>query len=140
LGSNRTPAITSGEEKAMTESKDNAEPSGASGGSHASEIGKDLKLLALSLGFAWPEDEAARWRVLKHMAGMAAHWRAKYSEVQVETWRDVERERMYQHMRRRAVSLAAKVTNLRRCLRDYMAGQRVAIAEARAELLAERGK
>lgn len=124
----------------MDNTNETAEPSGASGGSHASEIGEDLKLLAFSLGYAWPEDEAGRWRVLKHMAGMAAHWRAKYSEVQAETWRDVERERMYQHMRRRAVSLAAKVTNLRRCLRDYMAGQRVAVAEARAELMAARGK
>ena len=122
------------------EMKGVAEPSPASRGSHASEIGEDMKSLALHLGFSWPEDDAGRWRVLRTMAEMASHWRAKYNEVQAETWRDVERERMYQHMRRRAVSLAAKVTNLRRCLRDYMAGQRVAVAEARAELMAARGK
>jgi len=119
---------------------DDTEGSAAMLGSHVSGVGEDLKLLALSLGFAWPADEAGRWRVLKQMAEMASHWRAKYGEVQAETWRDVERERMYQHMRQRAVSLAAKVTNLRRCLRDYMAGQRVAVAEARAEILAARGK
>jgi len=98
------------------------------------EVCEDLTDLAFSLGYAWPDDVAGRWRVLKIMASRASRWRAECAERSAAAWSEAEKGRLYQHLLSRNRALAAKVTNLRSAMRDYMAGQRIAIAEARADL------
>ena len=95
---------------------------------------ENLKDLAESLGFYWPEDEVGQWRCLKSMAEMASYWRAKIAERDSAFWDNLEKERAYSHLSRRNIALATKVTNLRRALRDYMAGQAAFVREQAAQL------
>jgi hypothetical protein len=95
---------------------------------------EDLKDLANSLGFCWPEDETGQWRCLKSMAETASYWRAKIAERDSAFWNGLEKEKAYAHLLRRNIALATKVGNLRRALRDYMTEQAAFVREQAAEL------
>ena len=100
----------------------------------ASDIGEDLKELALSLGFAWPDDEEGRWRCLKSMAGMASHWRAEVNKYSTELRRNVEKENLYGHQQRRLLAMTSKVSNLRKALKQFMVCQIACMRELKAEV------
>lgn len=94
---------------------------------------EDLKELAFSLGYAWPEDAEGRWQCLRKMARMAAHWRAESEKYRTETLMEVERQKLYSHQKSRLIAMTRKVANLRRALRQFMADQVAWIREAKEE-------
>jgi hypothetical protein len=100
--------------------------------------GEDLKALARDLGYAWPDDDEGQWRVLKLMAIMAAHWRKEYEAARRETWRDVERERIYKHQQDRYLRTVEKLKNTRKALRQFMTAQVAYVREAMAEISSSR--
>lgn len=104
------------------------------------EIGDEFIASVPLFGHVWPEDPVGRFRLLKTFAVGAAAWRAEAVRRRDGAWHEAEKERRYQHLRNRTQALAEKVANLRRALRDYMAGQRVVIAEAAADLESKRPK
>jgi len=97
-----------------------------------SEIGEDLKDLAFSLGYSWPDDDAGRWRVLKSIAKMAAYWRQEKERYSSETLREVERQKLYAHQRQRIISQARKIKNLRKALKEFMTFQVAWLREHKA--------
>lgn len=99
-----------------------------------SEVGEDLKALALSLGYAWPEDEVGRWRCLKTMASRASHWRAETEKYSTELRRNVEKEKLYAHQQRRLQAMTAKVSNLRKALKQFMSLQMALMREYMASV------
>lgn len=102
--------------------------------SEQSEVGEELKALALSLGFCWPEDEAGRWRCLKTMASMAAIWREETAKYSTEIRRNVEKEKLYSHQERRLQAMTAKVANLRKALKEFMSLQMALMREYMASV------
>jgi hypothetical protein len=99
-----------------------------------SEVGEDLKALALSLGFCWPDDEVGRWRCLKTMASMAAHWREETAKYSTELRQNVEKEKLYAHQQRRLEAMTAKVSNLRKALKEFMSLQMALMREYMASV------
>lgn len=97
-----------------------------------SEVGEDLKELAFSLGYAWPDDDAGRWRVLKLMAKMAAYWRHEVAKHKTEELREVERQKLYSHQKQRLIAQTRKIANLRRALKEFMTFQVAWLRENKA--------
>ncbi len=79
----------------------------------------DLKELASSLGYCWPEDEIGQRRVLIQMAKRAAYWREQVSECQ----RGILREKWYAHISRRCEALAKKIKRIRESAIEYKRGR-----------------
>ena len=100
----------------------------------ASSVSEDLTDLARQLGYHWPDDDEGRWRVLKLMATTAAHWRTEVSKCQSELWPQIERERIMQLKNQRIQSLARKLSNTRKALRDFMKGQAAFVREGLAAI------
>ena len=105
-----------------------------------SDVCEDLRELALSLGFAWPEGEEGRWRCLKSMAGMAAYWREENAKYSTELRRNVEKEKLYGHQQNRLLAMTKKVSNLRKALKQFMVCQIACVRELRAEAQSNFGK
>lgn len=105
-----------------------------------SEIGEEFIATLPLFGHVWPKDATDRFRLLKILACGAASWRAEVVHRRDAAWHEAEKERRYQHLRNRTQALTKKVANLRRALRDFMAGQRAVIAEAAADLESKRPK
>jgi hypothetical protein len=108
-----------------------------------SDVDDNLTELARSLGYYWPDDDASRWRVLTLMAQSASYWRSEAQQFYHESneaWHEFERQKFIEHKNKRIHALTIKLKNVRRALRDYMAGQAAYIREAKAELAMNRGK
>lgn len=95
---------------------------------------EDLEKLSVPLGYSWPEDEEGRWRILKKMAEMAAYWRMESEECHSKGFREIQKEKLYQHQRRRIEALTKKVANLRRALRTFMVSQVAWVHEMKSEI------
>jgi hypothetical protein len=98
-------------------------------------VGEDLVELAQSLGYAWPNDDEGKWRVLKTMATRARYWRERVNETDHANYEAVSRERLYQHQQDRYLATLRKLTNTRKALRQYMASQAAFVREGIAEIV-----
>ena len=112
----------------------NVPPDRVDGVVSVSSVGENLTELAYQLGYHWPDDDEGRWRVLKLMATTAAHWRKEVDKCQAELWPQIERERIMQLKNQRIQSLARKLANTRKALRDFMKGQAAFVRDGLAAI------